>query len=92
MKKIIKNEKDFVIRELDGEMIFINFRDGCSHVLDDVATVIYKTLLETQEKEEAVLILMNIFNDVSKEQLTEDVNNVFEELATKNIIIEDEIA
>ncbi len=87
MKNIVLNEKDYIIRELDGETIILNPTSGDSHLLDEVATIFLSAIQQCDDKSRAIQSLLGYFADVNEDILSKDFDEFFEDMIYKNILI-----
>ena len=72
-------------RELDGEAILLDPQAGCSYNLNPVGTLIWK-LLDGQHSAEDIVAAICEAYDVEPEQASRDVQYLFEDLLTNNLV------
>jgi Coenzyme PQQ synthesis protein D (PqqD) len=74
-------------RELDGEAILLNPKEGCSYNLNNVGTLIWKMLDGEHTIEDLANAICELY-DVENEQALQDVSYLLNELQENNLVSE----
>lgn len=85
----IINEKEFIVREIEGETMMLNPLNGESHLLDRVATLFLDAIVKHDEKEQIIRYLMQFFCDVDEQTLSVDIDDFIQILLQKNILLKE---
>jgi hypothetical protein len=72
-------------RELDGEAILLNPKEGCSYNLNNVGTLIWKMLDGEHTPDEIARAVCELF-DVEYAQALHDVERLLAELCDNNLL------
>ena len=83
------NTEKYIVRKFENETILLDVESGTSHILDDVATLMFQ-YFEIYEKNDVVLErLFDFFHDADHAVIEKDYNNFICELIGKKIIVHD---
>ena len=74
-------------RELDGEAILLNPKEGCSYNLNNVGTFIWKMLDGEHSIDEIAKAICECY-EVEQDQALQDMRQLLNELRENNLIIE----
>ena len=72
-------------RELDGEAILLNPKEGCSYNLNNVGTMIWKMLDGEHSIDDIAQAICELY-DVEHEQALQDVTQLLNELRENNLL------
>jgi hypothetical protein len=72
-------------RELDGEAILLNPKEGCSYNLNHVGTLIWKMLDGEHTPNEIAKTICELY-EVEYEQALQDVERLLDELRDNNLL------
>jgi hypothetical protein len=72
-------------RELDGEAILLNPKEGCSYNLNHVGTLIWKMLDGEHTPNEIVKTICELY-EVEYEQALQDVERLLDDLRDNNLL------
>jgi hypothetical protein len=74
-------------RELDGEAILLNPKEGCSYNLNNVSTLIWKMLDGEHTPEDIAKTICELY-EVEYEQALQDIERLLDELRDNNLLID----
>ena len=77
---------DIIAKELKGEMVLLNMKNGDYFTLNDMGTEVYNHICKGIEVEEIVDILFEQY-DVEYDKLKNDITSLIAELKEKDIIL-----
>ena len=72
-------------RELDGEAILLNPKEGCSYNLNNVGTMIWKLLDGKHSIDDIAKTICELY-EVEHEQALQDVRQLLNELRANNLV------
>ena len=72
-------------RELDGEAILLNPKEGCSYNLNNVGTMIWKLLDGEHSIDDIAKAICELY-EVEHEQALQDVRQLLNELRENNLV------
>ena len=72
-------------RELDGEAILLNPKEGCSYNLNNVGTMIWKLLDGEHSIDDIAQAICELY-EVDHEQALQDVRQLLNELCENNLV------
>ena len=72
-------------RELDGEAILLNPKEGCSYNLNNVGTMIWKLLDGEHSLDDIARAICELY-EVEHEQALQDVRQLLNELRDNNLL------
>jgi hypothetical protein len=73
-------------RELDGEAILLDPKEGCSYNLNAVGTLIWRMLDGTHSTHEIVTAICT-FYEVEYEQANQDVEQLLDDMRKNNLVV-----
>ena len=74
-------------RELDGEAILLNPKEGCSYNLNNVGTLIWK-MLDGEHSIDDIAKAICEYYEVEHEQALQDMRQLLNELRENNLVID----
>lgn len=81
------NTEKYIIRKFDNETLLLDVESGTSHILDDVATLMFDYFEKYEKKEVVLEHLFDYFSNESNATIEQDYNNFLHELIEKGIVI-----
>lgn len=78
-------DPNVVIQEVDDELVLLHMKTEQYFSLDDVGTVMYRLLTESNSTQEVVQALLGQY-DVDENRLRQDLASFIEKLAEKELI------
>lgn len=73
-------------RELDGEAILLDPKEGCSYNLNAVGTLVWKMLDGTHTTQDIVTAICTSY-EVGHEQANQDVEYLLDDLCRNNLVV-----